>query len=723
MRPVALAVLAIALTPGLGCRRGAASHQDAGATQYLFQLDGPASGSLSVQIGSAAPFTTLELPDGSAALSLVLPPSTQISIAAAPNAGYSIQGITGGCEGRTSQCTFQLDADTHLAVVFAPLPRYTLRVDGPVGGSIRVSLPTGPSTDLPDGAAAFTLTVPEGTLVGLEPTPGAGYFVKGFTGACQGAQSTCGIEMLGDLRAGVVFAPLAPAHLTVVVQGPGRIVSAGGGIDCGTHCTADAPDINTTLKPTLTAVPVDGAQTVSWQPCSPAAASCDLFIEPNTSLTLTATFAPLPGGLAPIYVQLAGAGRGSLSSTPSATWTCTASGRCSAGLPWGSQASLSVAPEVGSRFVGWANGCSGTASCTVTVPRSIAAPDAHPPLAVARLAFDVPAPRYTLIDLGLNYLPTAISSAGDVAGVVPPGSFPAADVFVRSAATGVISKPGFGAQFVWGVNRSGDIAAADYKTVLCNNHPRIITADFVFHTATATREPFDTYLVRAINDLGHIAGTSVSVAGCGDLGPGRAFLRDASGTHDLGAFDGGTSEAFALNGADLAVGAATVAGSDHAALFRGGGPVDLGLLPGGTGSVAVAINDSGLIAGNAVAAATTTNQRPIHAFVTDGGPLHDIGTLYGWDSLAAAIDPLGHVVGTLSVAPDIDVAYRAFLHDGSAMLDLNSRVSAPDWVLEKAVGISAAGWIAGSATVWGDPPTPGPSQLPPRRGFLLIPSP
>ena len=74
--------------------------------------------------------------------------------------------------------------------------------------------------------------------------------------------------------------------------------------------------------------------------------------------------------------------------------------------------------------------------------------------------------------------------------------------------------------------------------------------------------------------------------------------------------------------------------------------------------------------------------------------MQDLGTFGGLQSSAYAINSAGHIVGE---AVDSNNVSRAFLYDGSQMLDLNNLVlPASGWTnLEAAVGINDAGQIAG----------------------------
>jgi probable HAF family extracellular repeat protein len=144
-----------------------------------------------------------------------------------------------------------------------------------------------------------------------------------------------------------------------------------------------------------------------------------------------------------------------------------------------------------------------------------------------------------------------------------------------------------------------------------------------------------------------------------------------------------------------------------------GNPESLGTL-GGTYSAAVAINDSGQVAGSA----TTTNDANQHPFLWQpttsrgtAGTMSDLGVLSGdTDCWTYAISPSGQVVGycyNSSVTTDTNSAFLwtpAKAHSATGtMTDLNADTSVPTGVkLEFATAINASGWIVAIANVGTD---------------------
>jgi probable HAF family extracellular repeat protein len=93
-------------------------------------------------------------------------------------------------------------------------------------------------------------------------------------------------------------------------------------------------------------------------------------------------------------------------------------------------------------------------------------------------------------------------------------------------------------------------------------------------------------------------------------------------------------------------------------------------------------------------------------------PTQDLGTLDPahpeWFSVAHAINASAQVVGVAQTGAEI----TAFLHNGTTMIDLNTRLSgAAGWRLIGALGINEKGQIAAQASLNNGP----------RRAVLLLP--
>ena len=126
---------------------------------------------------------------------------------------------------------------------------------------------------------------------------------------------------------------------------------------------------------------------------------------------------------------------------------------------------------------------------------------------------------------------------------------------------------------------------------------------------------------------------------------------------------------------------------------------DIGSLPHTNVSSASGINEARLIVGSANYE-TLTQSGPSHAFLYDG-TMHDLGTLGGSQSFAAAINKAGVIVGSSEIPGDpSNPQSDAFVYRDGLMYDLNDLIhkSKTKWTqLEQANAISEKGQITG----WG----------------------
>jgi probable HAF family extracellular repeat protein len=119
--------------------------------------------------------------------------------------------------------------------------------------------------------------------------------------------------------------------------------------------------------------------------------------------------------------------------------------------------------------------------------------------------------------------------------------------------------------------------------------------------------------------------------------------------------------------------------------------IDLGTLPGGHESFAVAINASGEVAGYA-----STGETHSHAFFwTRTGGIVDLGTLGGNSSYATGLSASGEVVGYAETAAG---KYQAFSWtQAGGMIDLGTLGGCSDAFCSIATGINAHGEVVGYA--------------------------
>jgi probable HAF family extracellular repeat protein len=182
-----------------------------------------------------------------------------------------------------------------------------------------------------------------------------------------------------------------------------------------------------------------------------------------------------------------------------------------------------------------------------------------------------------------------------------------------------------------------------------------------------------------VNAMGRIVGESLG----GDTS--RAFLYDGE-MHNLGGFGGAFAAAHAINDAGRVVGyGKTPDGADHAFLWvpaaedpTHGTMVDLGMLPDGIASVATGINEAGQVVGYSNDPDSFGDAflwSPSSPGAT-GGAMVNIGSLPGEQYASAyAINDSGVVVGEASIGPDAHAfAWRPTVPNGMAgtMTDLGT---------------------------------------------------
>ena len=105
------------------------------------------------------------------------------------------------------------------------------------------------------------------------------------------------------------------------------------------------------------------------------------------------------------------------------------------------------------------------------------------------------------------------------------------------------------------------------------------------------------------------------------------------------------------------------------------------------------INNAGQVVGSAL-----TSDGKNHATIWNGTTPTDLGTLGGWSSYGVGINDSGQVVGNAQTS---DGTYHATIWNGTTPTDLNDYLSISDrnagWRFETATGINDSGWITGGA--------------------------
>jgi len=251
---------------------------------------------------------------------------------------------------------------------------------------------------------------------------------------------------------------------------------------------------------------------------------------------------------------------------------------------------------------------------------------------------------------------------------------------------------------------------------------------------------YTTVDVNALNAAGTTVGFTQKYVSGTDMGP-RAVRWDASGTAatELGNLgtdaDGYTySTAYAINAAGTAVGYADKRTTDwfgqRAVRWDASGTAATELptlgtdTHGFTNSIASAINDTGIVIGNAIKYSGDTQLGSRGVRWDAAGNITELGNL-GTDSSGVAdtypyaINSAGVVVGSIPIySGGFITDMRAVLWrlDGTA-IDLNSVIDpASGWTLSGALGITDTNWVTGYGKF--DPDGSGPLD-PYTRAFLL----
>jgi probable HAF family extracellular repeat protein len=173
----------------------------------------------------------------------------------------------------------------------------------------------------------------------------------------------------------------------------------------------------------------------------------------------------------------------------------------------------------------------------------------------------------------------------------------------------------------------------------------------------------------AVNNVGHVVGTAYKgERTCAfHYDYAKKFMDDAGGVNSRG---------FGISSTNLTVGDAFFVGPmdprSHAALFKGGVAMDLGVLPGQVYSRANGINAIGQVVGFSALQRDSSESR---AFMWTGqAGMKDIGTLGGGYAQAYAINDAGFVTGasqTRGLSP-VAITHAFIYQQATGMRDLSA---------------------------------------------------
>ena len=208
-----------------------------------------------------------------------------VTLTATPaDASSMFTGWGGACSG-AGACVVTMSADRSVTATFtAVVGDVTLSVTKSGNGSGTVTSSTGGINCGTTCTAPYSSTA----VVTLTATAAANATFSGWSGACTGTGPTCVLAMTQNRTVDAAFTvPVVENDLVVSRTGPGAgTVTAGGGINCGTSCTA--PYAYGTVV-TLTATASSGSVFAGWSgACTGTATICSVTM--NGSRNVTATF-------------------------------------------------------------------------------------------------------------------------------------------------------------------------------------------------------------------------------------------------------------------------------------------------------------------------------------------------------------------------------------------------------------------------------------------------
>jgi probable HAF family extracellular repeat protein len=212
-----------------------------------------------------------------------------------------------------------------------------------------------------------------------------------------------------------------------------------------------------------------------------------------------------------------------------------------------------------------------------------------------------------------------------------------------------------------GINNRDDVAGTSHVDAVGTGFANI--QGEVRNIGAAAPE-FAMSYARAINDIGQVVG---AVYGA-QYAFSRAYVYYNGMVQLLPTFGGNNAIATAINQRGVITGNAGLpddgTGNErrHAFLYQEGRMTDLGTL-GGTFSGGLDVNESGQVAGT-----STVNEQVARGFLYSRGKMIDLGSLGGGTSQAYALNNWGVVVGQ---SFDASYSSRGFIYARGKMVDLN----------------------------------------------------
>jgi len=255
----------------------------------------------------------------------------KVSVTATPATGYKFSEWTGACSG-TGTCTVTMNANQTVGATFAPVQASTfkLTLSPATGGSLSAS-PVQPAAGYASGAS-----------VTVTATAATGYKFAGWTGACSGT-GTCAVTMTADKTVGATFAPVQASTFKLTLS-----PATGGSLSASPVQPAAGYASGASVSVTATAA--SGYQFAGWTGACSGTGTCAVTMDADK--TVGAEFSRQ--ATQTINAQ---AVNGKITFVPAGPQFLE-----------GSSVQATAVPDEGYRFTGWQGACSGTATCSITIP-------------------------------------------------------------------------------------------------------------------------------------------------------------------------------------------------------------------------------------------------------------------------------------------------------------------------------------------------------------------
>jgi hypothetical protein len=201
-----------------------------------------------------------------------------VTLTAAPAAGSTFSGWSGGVCSGTGSCPVTMSAAKSVTATFTLIPSsYALTVGKSGDGSGTVtSIPSGVDCGT-DCSEAYV----SGTVVTLTPTPSGGSVFAGWSGGCTGT-GACQVTMSGTRSVTASFAlAMYPLAVTLVGSGSGNVSSSPAGISCGADCSET---YNRGTVVALTATPASGSSFGGWSGACTGTGACQVTMDGTKSV-------------------------------------------------------------------------------------------------------------------------------------------------------------------------------------------------------------------------------------------------------------------------------------------------------------------------------------------------------------------------------------------------------------------------------------------------------